>query len=138
MTPAAFGMRTRQLAWRWAGLCPSARQSGPRTRSGKKGQGDAWLRGALGQAATGAARTATFLGERYARIARRRGPAKAQVAVARSILVIIWHLLADRAARYTDLGYGYYAARTDTDRKLRNHIRQIQALGFDITLTKAT
>jgi transposase len=120
----------------WAGLCPSARQSGPRTRPGKKGQGNAWLRGALGQAATGAARTATFLGERHARIARRRGPAKAQVAVARSILVIIWHLLADPAARYTDLGYGYYQARTDVDRKLRNHIRQIQALGFTVTLTK--
>ena len=71
----------------WAGLCPSARQSGPRTRAGKKGQGDTWLRGALGQAATGAAHTATFLGERYSRIARRRGKAKAQVAVARSILV---------------------------------------------------
>jgi transposase len=121
----------------WAGLCPSARQSGPRTRAGKKGQGDTWLRGSLGQAATGAARTATFLGERYARIARRRGKAKAQVAVARSILVIIWHLLADPAARYTDLGSGYYEARTDTDRKLRNHIRQIQALGFAVTLTKA-
>ena len=49
----------------WAGLCPSARQSGPRTRAGKKGQGDTWLRGSLGQAAIGAARTATFLGERY-------------------------------------------------------------------------
>ena len=49
----------------WAGLCPSARQSGPRTRAGKKGQGDTWLRGALGQAATGAASTDTFLGERY-------------------------------------------------------------------------
>jgi transposase len=121
----------------WAGLCPSARQSGPRTRAGKKGQGDTWLRGSLGQAATGAARTATFLGERYARIARRRGKAKAQVAVARSILVIIWHLLADPAARYTDLGYGYHQARTDADRKLRNHIRQIQALGFTVTLTKA-
>jgi transposase len=121
----------------WAGLCPSARQSGPRTRAGKKGQGDTWLRGSLGQAANGAARTATFLGERYSRIARRRGKAKAQVAVARSILVIIWHLLADPAARYTDLGYGYYQARTDVDRKLRNHIRQIQALGFTVTLTKA-
>ena len=64
----------------WAGLCPSARQSGPRTRAGKKGQGDTWLRGSLGQAATGAARTATFPGERYSRIARRRGKAKAQVA----------------------------------------------------------
>ena len=120
----------------WAGLCPSARQSGPRTRAGKKGQGNGYLRGSLGQAATGAARTATFLGERYARIARRRGKAKAQVAVARSILVIIWHLLANPEARYTDLGYGYYQTRLDTDRKLRNHIRQLQALGFDVTLTK--
>jgi hypothetical protein len=120
----------------WAGLCPSARQSGPRTRAGKKGQGNSYLRGALGQAAVGAARTATFLGERHGRIARRRGKAKAQVAIARSILVIIWNLLADPAARFTDLGPGYYAARTDTDRRLRNHIRQIQALGFDITVTK--
>jgi len=120
----------------WAGLCPSARQSGPRTRPGTKGRGDTWLRGALGQAATGAARTATFLGERHARIARRRGKAKAQVATARSILVIIWHLLADPTARYTDLGPGYHAARTDTDRKIRNHIRQLQALGFDVTITK--
>ncbi|HJY94208.1 MAG TPA: hypothetical protein VJ371_04595, partial [Streptosporangiaceae bacterium] len=47
-----------------------------------------------------------------------------------------WHLLADPAARFTDLGYGYYQARTDTDRKLRNHIQQIQALGFTVTLTK--
>jgi transposase len=52
------------------------------------------------------------------------------------VALIIWHLLANRAARYTDLGYGYYQARTDVDRKLRNHIRQIQALGFTVTLTK--
>jgi len=57
----------------WAGLCPRAHQSGPRTRTGKKNQGDTWLRGHLGQAATDAARTTTFLGERYSRIARRRG-----------------------------------------------------------------
>ncbi len=122
----------------WAGLCPSARQSGARTRAAKKGQGDTWLRGYLGQAATGAARTDTFLGERYHRIARRRGKAKAQVAVARSILVIIWHLLADPAARYTDLGSGYYQARTDKDKKIKNHIRQIEALlGHPITITTA-
>jgi len=120
----------------WAGLCPSARQSGPRTRAGKKGQGDTWLRGALGQAATGAARTTTFLGERYHRIARRRGKAKAQVAVARSILIIIWHLLKNPEARYTDLGPGYYQARTDKDKKIKNHIRQIEALlGHPITIT---
>jgi transposase len=121
----------------WAGLCPSARQSGPRTRASRKGQGNGYLRGYLGRAAIAAARTPTFLGERYHRIARRRGNAKAQVAVARSILVIIWHLLADPAARFTDLGPGYHQARLDTDRKLRNHIRQLQALGFTVTLTKA-
>jgi transposase len=122
----------------WAGLCPSARQSGPRTRAGKKGQGNGYLRGSLGQAAIGAARTDTFLSERYHRIARRRGKAKAQVAVARSILIIIWHLLADPAARFTDLGPGYYQARTDKDKKIKNHIRQIEALlGHPITITNA-
>src|SRR6266700_186707 len=55
------------------------------------------------------ARTDTFLGERYRRIVKRRGKLKALVAVARSILVIIWNLLANPAARYHDLGAGYYA-----------------------------
>jgi transposase len=121
----------------WAGLCPSARQSGPRTRSGKKGQGDTWLRGTLGQAANGAARTQTFLGERYHRILRRRGKVKAQVAVARSILVIIWHLLKNPETRFTDLGPGYYQGRLNTGRKIRNHVHQLQALGYDVTITKA-
>jgi transposase len=122
----------------WAGLCPRAHQSGTRSRNGKKGQGNGYLRGYLGQAAIGAAVTATFLGERYHRVARRRGKAKAQVAVARSLLVIIWHLLASPEARFTDLGYGYYAARTDKDRKIRNHLRQIEALlGHPVTIAKA-
>jgi transposase len=120
----------------WAGLCPRTVQSGPRTRHGK-GHGNSYLRGHLGQAATGVTGTATFLGERHARIARRRGGAKAQVAIARSILVIIWHLLADPAARYTDLGPGHYQAKTDTSRKARNHIRQLQALGYQVTITPA-
>ena len=119
----------------WAGLCPSACQSGARARGGKEGQGNGYLRGSL--APIGAAGTATFLGGRYSRIARRRGKAKAQVAVALSVLVVIWHLLADPAARYTDLGYGYYRTRTNTDRKLRNHIRQIQALGFRVDITES-
>jgi len=121
----------------WAGLCPAANQSGPRTGRGRKKHGNAYLRGALGQATLGASRTATFLGERYRRVARRRGKAKAQVAVARSILIIIWHLLADPAARYTDLGPDYVASRTDRDKKIRNYVRQLQALGLQVTLTPA-
>jgi hypothetical protein len=68
---------------------------------------------------------------------KRRGKLRALVAVARSILVIIWHLLADPAAPFRDLGAGYYASRTDTDRKTRNHVRQLEALGFTVTLAPA-
>jgi len=120
----------------WAGLCGRTIQSGARTRTGK-GQGNAWLRGYLGRAAIAAARTNTFLGERYRRLARRRGAARAQVAVARSILIIIWHLLNDPTARYHDLGPDHYQARTDKNRKARNHIRQLQALGYTVTITQA-
>src|SRR6202034_3041795 len=73
----------------WAGLAPVSRQSGPRTRKPKRGQGNEYLRGYCTQAAMGAARTATFLGERYRRLARRLGGVRAQCAVGRSILVII-------------------------------------------------
>jgi transposase len=120
----------------WAGLCPRTLQSGTRTRQGK-GTGNTYLRGYLGQAAAGLAGTATFLGERHARITRRRGPAKAQVAIARSVLVIIWHLLHDPQARYADLGPGHYQNRIDKTRKARNHIRQLEALGYTVTLTQA-
>ena len=84
-----------------------------------------------------AARTDTFLGERYRRIVKRRGKLKALVAVARSILVIIWNLLANPAARYHDLGSGYHASRTDTGNKVRNHTRQLEALGYTVALTQA-
>jgi len=113
----------------WAGLCPVDSQSG-RSRRKRKGHGNTYLRGYLGQAATGASGTSTFLGERYRRIARRRGKAKAQVAVARSILIIIWHLLANPEARYADLGPDYVAGRTSRDKKIRNHVRGLRALGL--------
>ena len=119
----------------WAGLCPRTIQSGSRAKQGKK-PGNTYLRGYLGQAAAGAAGTNTFLGERHARIARRRGKAKAQVAVARSIAVIIWHLLSDRDARYAELGPDHYQQRTDKNKKTRQHVRQLEALGYTVTLTQ--
>ena len=120
----------------WAGLAGRTIQSGPRTRTAK-GQGSSYLRGYLGQAATGASATATFPGERYRRIARRRGAAKAQVAIARSLLIIIWHLLAGPAARHADLGPGYYQTKIDNNRKARGHIRQLEAPGYTVTITQA-
>ena len=84
-----------------------------------------------------AARTDTFLGERYRRIVKRRGKLKALVAVARSILVVVWNLLADPTARFHDLGSDYHTRRIDTDRRLRNHLAQLAALGYRVTLEPA-
>jgi transposase len=122
----------------WAGLSPVSQQSGTQAKKAKKGKGDAYLKGYCGQAATGASKTgSTFLGERYHRLARRIGAARAQVAVARSVLVIIWHLLSDPAARYADLGPGWHARKTDRNRATRNHVSHLQALGYHVTLTEA-
>jgi hypothetical protein len=119
----------------WIGLCRSARQSGTRHGKGKGKKGNSYARAAAGQAAIGAAGTHTFLGERYARIARRRGKAIAQAAVARSIMIIVWHLLSDPAARYRDLGPDFYASRTSRDKKIRTHLQGRQALGVTVTIT---
>jgi transposase len=91
----------------------------------------------LGEAAAAAGKTSTFLGERYRRIARRRGTKKAMVAVGRSVLIIIWHLLSDPDARFHDLGPGFYDTRIDADRTKRNHVRQLEALGYTVTLQPA-
>jgi transposase len=119
----------------WIGLCRSAAQSGTRHGQGKQKNGNSYARAAAGQAAIGTARTATFLGERYARIARRRGKAIAQVAVARSIMIIVWHLLADPQARYRDLGPDWHARRTSRDKKIRAHLQALQALGVTAAIT---
>jgi transposase len=119
----------------WAGLAPVARQSGPRQRKPQKGQGDAYLKGYCTQAANGAASTTTFLGESVRRLSRRLGGNKAKCAVGRSILVIIWHLLADPAARFTDLGPGWHDEQAGRDRKIRAHLRQLKALGLEVTVT---
>ena len=121
----------------WAKLSPQTIQSGPKTRAGKTGKGNRYLKGVLGEAAAAAAKTDTFLGERYRRLVKRRGKLKALVAVARSILVIVWHLLADPAARFHDLGSDYHTTRINKDRKALNHVRQLQALGFTVTLSAA-
>jgi transposase len=121
----------------WAKLCPRTIQSGSKNTSGKAGKGNPYLKGVLGNAAAGASRTDTFLGERYRRLVKRRGKLKALVAVARSILVVIWHLLTDPTARFHDLGSDYYTSRVDKEKRTRNYIRQLQALGFTVTLTAA-
>ena len=122
----------------WARYAPGVKQSAGKTKGkATTGHGNPYLARVLGEAAVAAGRTNTFLGERYRRIARRRGAKRAIVAVGRSILVIVWHLLADPTAHYHDLGAGFYDTRINADRTKRNHVRQLEALGYKVTLEPA-
>jgi transposase len=122
----------------WARFAPGVKESaGKRKGKGSTGHGNPYLARVLGEAAVPAGRTNTFLGERYRRIARRRGTKRAIVTVGRSILVIIWHLLADPNLRYCYLGAGFYDTRVNAERRKRNHIRQLEALGYKVILQPA-
>ncbi|HEX6519855.1 MAG TPA: IS110 family transposase [Streptosporangiaceae bacterium] len=122
----------------WGKYTPLAKESaGKKKGKNSTGHGDPYLARVLGNAAMAISRTDTFLGERYRRIARRRGRKKAMVAIGRSILVIVWHLLSDPDARFHDLGADFYTTRIDPERRKRNHIRQLQALGYKVALEPA-
>ncbi|CCG01016.1 IS110 family transposase [Blastococcus saxobsidens] len=122
----------------WARFAPGTKESaGKKKGAGSTGHGNRYLAKVIGEAVAGAAKTDTFLGERYRRLARRRGGKKAMVAVGRSMLVIIWHLLSDPDARFVDLGSDFHAKRTDPDRRRRAHVHQLEALGYTVTLTPA-
>ena len=131
-----FGTATRLCSW--AKVAPRTVQSGASKRSGKTGKGNFYLKSGLGQAATGAAKTDTFLGERYRRLVKRMPKAKAKTAIARSILVIVFELLADPAKRYKDLGSGHYAKRMDTGRRTARLTGELRALGWEVTLAPLT
>jgi transposase len=122
----------------WAKFAPGINSSAGKTKgNGSTGHGDRYLARVLGEAAVNAGRTDTFLGARYRRLARRRGKKKAILAVGRSILVIIWHILADPDTRFHELGADHYDRHVNTLAKRRNHIRQLEALGYKVTLEPA-
>jgi transposase len=122
----------------WAKFAPGVKESaGKRKGRGSTGHGNPYLGRVLGEVAVAASKTDTFLGERYRRIARRRGKRRAIVAVGRSILVIAWHLLSDSEAHFQDLGAGFYDTRIGPERAKRNHVRQLEALGYKVTLQPA-
>lgn len=122
----------------WAKFSPGINSSAGKTKgSGSTGHGNRYLARILGEAAVGASRTDTFLGERSRRLARRRGKKRAIVAIGRSILVIIWHLLKDPDARFHDLGPDHFSRHANPDTSKRSHVRQLEALGYTVTLTPA-
>lgn len=117
----------------WAGMCPGNRESAGKRYSGKTRPGNPWLRTALVQAAHSAARQRDgYLGAQYRRLAARRGKQKAAVAVAHSILVIIWYLLS-RGQDYQELGGDYFAQR-DRHHLERRLVKQLRRLGYEVEL----
>jgi len=132
---AVFG--TAQRLCSWAKTYPRTVQSGKRTKGAPTGKGNPYLKAALGQMATCAAKTDTFLGERYRRLVRRMPKPKALAAIERSLLVVIFHLLSDPNATFTDLGSDFYTKRIDHKRRTEHLFRQLQALGHQVTLSSA-
>ena len=122
----------------WARFAPGIKESAGRKKgNGATGHGNRYLARVLGEAAVTAGRTNTFLGERYRRIARRRGKKRAIVAVGRSILVIIWHLLSEPGHPLPRPRTRLLRHPPQPQRRTRNHVRALQALGYHVTLEPA-
>jgi transposase len=117
----------------WAGVAPGNNESAGKRRSGKTRKGNPWLRRALVEAAHAAGRTKnTYLGAQYRRLVARKGKTRAAVAVAHSILTIVYHVLTDRQP-YADLG-GDYFDRRDQQAVQRRLVHRLEALGYTVSL----
>jgi hypothetical protein len=121
----------------WAKFAPTARQSAGRANPAPPARATLRLGGALGEAVIGAARTKTFLGARYHRLARRRGKRRALVAVGNSILTVAHRLLSDPATRFSDLGPDWHDRIAPLRRK-RQLIAELERLsGKKVLLQEA-
>ncbi len=120
----------------WAGLCPSNKESAGKRMKAPMNHGNVWLRAMMGEVAWASIRTrATYFHAQFRRLSRRRGPKKAAVAVAHSLLVVIFHVL--RTGKpYTELGVDYFNT-LDSARLERHHVRRLEQLGYKVSLTPA-
>jgi transposase len=120
----------------WAGMAPASHESAGKRRPAGSRHGSTWLQRALIEAAKSAASSkGTYFSAQYARIAKRRGPNKATVAVGNSILAVAWHLLVN-GALYDDPGAQYFERRHDPAIEAKRLQRKIEALGYQVTVTE--
>ncbi len=117
----------------WTGICPGSHESGGKRKSGKSTKGSRWLRTALVQAAWAASHSQdSYFRAQFRRLVGRRGKKRALVAVAHSLLVVIYHML--RTGRpYKDLGVAYFD-KLDSQRIVGSHVRRLESLGYKVTL----
>lgn len=125
---------TKHLA-SWACLCPGNNISANKRRSGRTRKGQSWLRAALVQASWAASRSKdTYLSAQFYRLRARRGAKRAAIAVAHSILVIVYHLLADPEAEFRELGGDYFLQKNKGQQE-RRAVKTLQTLGYQVQLT---
>ncbi len=118
----------------WAAICPGNHESAGKRRSGRMRHGNRWLRGVLLQAAWAAIKVrGAYFGAQFRRIAKRRGDKRAAIAVAHSLLTVLYHVLT-RDEPYRDLG-GDYFDRRKPEQQAHYHARRLAELGYDVTLT---
>jgi transposase len=118
----------------WAGVCPSNEESAGKRKRGKTTKGDRWLRRALTEAAWGASRTKqTYFQAQYRRLAARRGKKRALVAVAHSLLTVIYYLLKDQTLAYHELGPEHFD-KQQPERLRRYLVQRLHSLGYEVEL----
>lgn len=120
----------------WGALCPGHEQSAGKSRTGRTRRGNLYLRGQLIQGALGAIHSRqTALHARYHRVKRHRGHKKAVVAVAHQMLEIAYYVMRD-GVTYHELGPDYFVRR-DRERTIRRSVKQLEALGYRVTIEQA-
>jgi transposase len=119
----------------WAGVAPGSHESAGKRRHVGTRPGCRWLRRALVETAKSASRSkGTYANAQYHRIASRRGPNRATVALAHSTLTVLWHLMNDPDLHYHDLGADFYTRRDDPQRQAQRLLRRLADLGYTATL----
>lgn len=117
----------------WAKLRPGDDESAGKRRSSRTGRGNRWLRGAMTQAACAAGRKKnSYFSAQLRRLASRRGRKRALVAVAHSLIVVVYHML-KTGTPYRDLG-PEYLDRLEPHRMIKILVRRLESLGQDVTL----
>jgi transposase len=121
----------------WAGLCPGNNESAGKRRGGRTRQANRWLKAALTQAAWAAGRTRrSYFSAQHRRLTTRRGVKRATVAVAHSLLGVVYHLLGDLSKPYVDLGAGYFEAKLTPEQQAEKMVRRLQRLGYAVELKR--
>ena len=121
----------------WAGLCPGNNESAGKHKSTRTRSGNPWLTSALVEAAWSAVRAKDcYLAVRFQRIRKRRGEQRALIAIAHTLIVICWHVLADDTV-YNEIGPDYLAGRDQPERRRKHLVAQLEKLGYNVELAPA-